>query len=126
MLASQEEDYAAGRGAEQRPDEEPAGDRPEHVDGKPAPATLPGLMQSKQTETEHDEGECRSVVEPSLSGEGKAQPVPVSRSGDLDIGRQHRVGRRQHRPEQDRGAQRQLERGDPDERDETDRERHRP
>ena len=76
VLAPQKEDDAAGCGAEQRSDEEPAGNGPENVDGEPAPAALPGLVQPEQTETEHDEGERRSVVEPGLPGEGESAAGP--------------------------------------------------
>ena len=65
------------------------GNRPHQVHGEPAPAALSGLVQTKQTETEHDEGERRSVVEPGLPGEGEAQPVATHHRPNTSVPQLH-------------------------------------
>ena len=69
-------------------------------------------MQAEQAEAEQDERERGAVVEPGLAGQREAQPVAIGRLGDLHVGGEHRIGRREDAAEQDRRAERQAEPGD--------------
>ena len=109
VRAAQVEHELADRGAEDRADADADGHRPDHVDRDPAPAEAAELVQAEQAEAEHHERKGGAVVEAGLAGEGEAQAVAVARLGDLHVGGEHRVGRRQDAAEQDRGAERQAE-----------------
>ena len=61
-------------------------------------------------------GKGGAVVQPGLAGEREAQPVAVVGVGQLHVGGEHRIGRREDRAEQHRGAERQAEQQDAGER----------
>ncbi len=88
--AKVEHEPADGR-AEQRAD----GDAPDGVEGEPAPAGVADVAQTEQAQAEQHDGERSAVVEPGLAGEREAQSVAVAGLGDLHVGREHRVGRRE-------------------------------
>ncbi|MCY1425410.1 hypothetical protein D9M71_411970 [compost metagenome] len=56
------------------------------------------VLQEQQAEDNEREGD--TVVEPGFAGQSEAYPVVVPRVIDLDQARQHRVGRRQDRADQ--------------------------
>ena len=123
--AAQVEHELADRGAEDGADADAGGHRPEHVDREPAPAEAADVVQPEQAEAEQHERKGGAVVEAGLAGEGEAEPVAVARLGDLHVGGEHRVGRREDAAEQDRGAERQAEREHADAGDQRHRHQHR-
>jgi hypothetical protein len=106
VMGAQIEHQFADHRAKQSANAETARQPPEDIDGEPSPAGDSEIVQTKQTETEKDEREGGAVVQPALAGQAEAQQVTVSGLVDLDVRRQHRVGRRQNAPDQDGSAQR--------------------
>ena len=102
----------------------PGGDGPEDVDAEPAQPERAELVRAQHAEAEQHEREGRAVVEPGLAGQREAQPVAIPRVGGLDVGREHGVGRREHGPEHDGGADRQPQHERADERHPARRQRH--
>ena len=86
-------------------DRESAADGPCDVDDPPAPSARAQLVQSEQSQSQHDEGERGSVVQSALAGEPEAQAIAIVGVRDLHIRGEYRIGRRQDRAEQHGGAQ---------------------
>ena len=105
--------------AERHSRQQPAdGDADQHADrdlahgvpGQPLPPPAGDRALAGQQDGRHHEREGQPVVEPRFGGECEADlvllaglPVPRGRRAHLDVGGQHRVGRRQHRAQQECG-----------------------
>ena len=125
VRATQVEDDPGDELAQQRADRQAADDGPDQVHRHPAPAGGAELVEPEQAQPQHDEREGGAVVQARLAGEGEPQAIPVRRVRHLDVGGEHRVGRRQDRAEEDRGPPRQAEPHHAGDRDQADRHRHR-
>ena len=105
-------------------DRQAADQRPCHVECQPVPAAISQVAQAHQAESEHDERVGGAIIEPAFAGEAEAQAVAVGRVVELDVCRQHRVGRRQDAAEQDRYADWQGQKPVADGGDQADRHQH--
>ena len=109
VAAAQVHHQAAGGRAEQAADRNPGNGRPQQVDRPPAGCTRAQVVQAQQAEPEHHERERRAIVQPALAGQAEADAVRVRPGLRAHVGGQHRIGRRQDRPQQHCRAQRQAE-----------------
>ena len=96
-------------GAGHDPDGDSRHRGPQHIDQHPAQAEFAELVQPEQSHPQHHKRKSAAVVHARLAGQGEAQLVAVTGMTDLDIGRQHRIGGRQDRAQQDARAQWQAE-----------------
>ncbi len=122
------EHQPAQRAAHEPADGDPRRELPEHRHRNPLAPALgagPAAGHGEEDRQVH-EGEGQPVVQPRLGGEGEAHLVLLARAGgaDLDVARQHRVGRRERRAQQQRGGERQAQPPTPDGRGGEDAQRH--
>ena len=77
-------------------------------------------------EGEVDERESEAVVEPGLGGEREADPALIALTGppDLDVGREHRIGRGQDRAQEQGRSRAEIQNPPAEKGDSCDRERH--
>ena len=108
MAGAQMEDELPDQGTQDCTDRQPTADRPQHVDGQPAPATAE-IAQAEQSECEQHEWKRSPVVEATLSGQAEAKTVSIRRALDLHVRGEDGIGGRQYRGEQDRSPYRQTE-----------------
>src|SRR5215203_4591447 len=97
-------------GAEDGADGKAGDSCPDEIDREPAPPERAELVMSEQAEAEHDEREGGAVVETGFAGETEAKSVPVFGIGHLHVRGEHRIGGGEDRAEEDRGAEREVER----------------
>ena len=75
--------------------------RPQQPQSSPS-RNLRHRDRAEQQQTEHDKRECRAIIEPGFAGQCIAQAIVVLRMTDGDRAREHRIGGREDRAQQQR------------------------
>ena len=123
----QPEGEPAERTADEVAHHQPGGELPEHRVREPlAQLQLARPARGGESDGQVDEREGQAVVEAGLRGQREARLVlaALARRADLHVAREHRIGRRERRPEEEGGGGAKAEERMAEEGESQDRQRH--